>query len=600
MLLAGRGSRPGHVAMFTKRRRLSTQLFAMQFVVLALTLGIGFVLAMIRFQSQLDTQFEHRALGVAQTVAATDPIADLVEARDPGGSIAAIASGIRQTTGARYVVITDKAGIRYSHPNPRLIGQPVQDDPEPPDTEPIVTGKAWTGIQIGTLGRTARGKAPIFDNGRVVGEVSVGFPISGITAVLFDSLPGFATYMLIALGVGTALSLLLARRLKRQTFGLELDEIATLLQQREATLHGIREGVIGMDMHGRIKLANGHARRMLGLGEDCNERELAEFALPDRLRALLADPADSLQTVLLMNSQVLVANKRPVLAGRKLLGHVLTLHDRTESEGLMRELEAVLGLTEALRAQSHDFLNRLHTMLGLVELEEYGELRDYITNLSDRQNHLVHRLALSIGDPLIVALLLAKTAVAAERRVDLRIAQQTQIDGVLRDADDVITIVGNLVDNAIDAAAGRPDAWVRVLLRSVGRDLHLVVADSGPGIPDGLRATVFSDGYSTKASRAAHGAGTPDGPAPTHQGLGLALVRQLVLQRNGSISLSNEVGAIFTVLLPACVDPAQRKTLAINACDEPGCRLTEARSDGEGSEMPFAAVLVAEQRAATP
>lgn len=526
-------------------RSLSAQVLVIQTAVLVLTLVAGFLLAVWYQAGQLDHEYEQRALSVAETVASTSSVEHAVDARDPQGVVQTMAEKIWRATGVSFVVVTNSHGIRYSHPNPALIGKPVYDDPEPASSEPYLTGRPWVGMQTGTLGGTARGKAPIFGPGhRLIGEVSVGIPVAQVRDYLASEIPSIAAYMLAALALGTALSLLLTRSLKRQTMGLELDAIAGLFQEREAMLHGIREGVLGLDTHNRVRLANDEARSMLRLPPDYLGRPLTDLVPPGRLTDVIIGRPEGPDQLILLEHQVVVANRMPVHAERGgHLGWVVTFQDRTEPEGLMRELDAVLGLTEGLRAQSHEFSNRLHTLVGLVELGRYDEAIAFVTEVSTARNGLAEYLLETLVDPMVVALLLAKTSVALERGVELRVRSDQRFEGRLSEVGDLLTVLGNLIDNAVDAAAlGHPQPWVEVEFATVGSDLLLRVSDSGPGIAEADREAIFIDGWSTKGSRSG-----------ARRGLGLALVRQIVQRRGGFVEVSHQDGAVFSVLLPGCL-----------------------------------------------
>src|SRR5439155_1140678 len=313
--------------------------------------------------------YEKRSLTIAQSVAGMPSVGDGLRDSDPSRTLQPLAEGIRKASGASFVVIAGANGIRYSHPNPAMIGKPIDED-----FHTVLAGKTWVGVEHGTLGVSARGKAPIFDGqGRVIGIVSVGFLEGTLSQQLAAMLPQLALYMLVALALGVAGSILLARRLKRQTFGLEPGEIATLLEQREASLHGIREGTIATDIEGRITLINDEARRLLRLSGDSVGKPLTDVLPPGRVRDLLIGEVTGADEVVLAADRVLVVSRMPVVVRGRTIGYVATFRDRTELESLLRELDNARSLTEALRAQAHDFSNRLHTIAGLIELGRQEE-----------------------------------------------------------------------------------------------------------------------------------------------------------------------------------------------------------------------------------
>jgi two-component system CitB family sensor kinase len=529
------------------RQRLSTQVVIMMVAILVVTMAAGFAVVQWNLRWQLDEQYEQRALAVAQTMAVQPAVIGAVTGGHPGGQVQQLAQVVKQQTGALFVVITNAEGIRYSHPNPALIGKPIYTDPEPAVSQVFRTGRSWTGLQRGTLGLVAGGKAPIYDHGRLSGEVSVGFKVQLVASQVAHALPGLAAYLLAVLALGVLAALGLSRRLKRQTFGLELREIAALLQEREAMLHGIREGVLGYDKNERIVLANDFARQLLELPPDFVGRPLRQILPPGRLADVVTGEVEGSDLLVLRGDRVLVANRMPIRhEHRHHLGWVVTFQDRTESEALKRQLDDAIGLTETLRAQSHEFANRLHTLVGLVELGRYSEAIQFVTDVSTARADLTERLQAGIQDAKLVALILAKVSLADERDVRLRVMDDSHVGAPISDVSQVLTVVGNLIDNAIDAAAQAPrPRWVELTIVAVEHDLLVRVRDSGPGVPHDMREAIFMDGVTTKSS--ATGA---------RRGLGLALVRQVVEGRGGMISVGHDGGAVFTAVLPNCVGVA--------------------------------------------
>jgi two-component system CitB family sensor kinase len=547
-----------------RRRTISAQILAIQSAVIVVMAVAGFLGVVWYQHGQLVHQYERRALAVAEATAASAPLQEAVEEGDPHGQVQAMAMAVMHATGVAYVVVTNARGVRYSHPNPALIGTPVYNDPEPPSTEPFRTGKPWLGVQHGTLGLTARGKVPLFDDHHhLIGEVSVGLYVQAISRSLVAQLPQLALYMAAALGLGAALSFLLSRRLKRQTFGLELNEIAAMFQEREAILHGIREGLLGIDKRGRVMLANDEAHRLLGLPPEVRGRRVEELFPPGRLRDLLTGATEGTDQPLVVGDRIVVANRMPVrLDHREHVGWVITFQDRTESEKLLRELDTVAGLAEALRAQSHEFSNRLHTVAGLVQLGRYDEAVSFVAALTSARNQLAGLLVEHVEDPVLAALLLGKSSVAAERGVGFKVVVPGRLAIAPGALQDVLRVLGNLIDNALDATgsnvAASHEPFVEVRLRPSGTDLVISVADSGPGVPEGDRELIFEDGWTTKPSRTG-----------ARRGLGLALVRETVARRGGLVDVHQEVGAVFSVLLPGVAAPAPEHLSVLEDAAQP-------------------------------
>ncbi|NSC23119.1 sensor histidine kinase [Streptomyces albus subsp. chlorinus] len=537
-------------------RRVFSHVLTVQ---LALVVGVtalvsGLFLAPL--SDQLDRQAMRRALAIAQTTAARPGLAEeLAAASRPGarrpsphGPLQAEAERVRRATGAEYVVLLDRRGIRWSHPSPSQVGRHVSTDPRE-----VLEGREVTQIDEGTLGRSARGKAPLRDaDGRVVGAVSVGIDYANVRDGLLAAVPGLLTHAGGALAAGAVAAYALARWLRRRTHALAFSDISALLAEREAMLHGLAEGVVALDAAGRVRLVNDEAQRLLGLGPDAIGRPVTEaLGGAGRTADVLAGRVSGRDLVTVSGSRVLVANRMPTADG----GAVATLRDRTELERLGRELEGTRGLLDALRAQDHEHANRLHTLLGLLELELYDEAARFVTDTLGVRRATAEEVTERVGDPLLAALLVGKAAVAAERGVALRIAPDSRLPDRLVDPGGLVTVVGNLVDNALDAAAGGTDPAVEVALRAEGRTVVLLVRDSGPGVPPERRELVFEEGWSTKRSDAADGS-----PGVGHHGLGLALVRRFAERVGGSVRLGTAAhwsGAEFRVVLPEALgEPA--------------------------------------------
>ncbi|MET9885905.1 sensor histidine kinase [Streptomyces sp. NPDC006430] len=525
-------------------RRAVSQILLTQLAIAAGVAVLATGLFLAPLGAQLDDQAMRRALAIAQSAAADPSLAaDLLDTDASGGGpgvdspVQASAERIRRATGAEYVVVMDLNGIRRSHPNADRIGLPVSTDPSD-----VLAGREVMEIDEGTLGRSARGKVPLVAaDGEIVGAVSVGIAYDSVRDRLLGAIPGLLAYAGAALAAGALAAYLLSRRIQRQTHDLAFSDIAGLLAEREAMLHSIREGVIALDRDGRVRLVNDEAARLLGLAAHSVEtlagRPLNEVLGAGRTTDVLTGRVTGCDLLAVQGSRVLVANRMPTEDG----GAVATLRDRTELEHLGRELDSTKGLIDALRAQDHEHANRLHTLLGLLELGLHEEAVEFVTEVVGVHRSTAEQVTEKVQDPLLAALLVGKATVAAERGVPLRLADTTFLPDRLVDPGGLVTITGNLVDNALDAAAGSTTPLVEVELRSEGRTAILRVRDSGPGVPAGRREEIFTEGWSTKQPK-----------AHRERGLGLALVRRLA-ERQGGTARAGEAadgGAEFSVVLP--------------------------------------------------
>lgn len=522
-------------------RRLSTQILVLQLAIIVIVVSGSFVIAFMRARHNLDQRAAQESLAIARAVASTPEIANAFKAPQPARVIDPIAERIRRSTGAAFIVIANRQGIRYSHPNPAEIGKSLLHDPGEPVAS-VLAGKTQVAVQTGSLGRSMRAKVPLRNaKGRIIGLVSVGVLETAVGEELVDELPSIVIPLLVVLALGTVGVLLLARRVRRQTFGLEAGEIATLVEQREAMLHAVREGAITVDANGRITLLNDEAQRLLGLDDSALGRPLAEVVPEGRVREVLSGQVEGADQVILAGDRVLVANRIPVEVRGRPIGAVVTLRDRTELDALVGELNEARDLADALRAQEHDFQHRLHVISGLIELGRHDDAVQEINRASNLHQELAGSLVDGSSDPTLAALLLGKASVASERGVKLQISAFQDVSDEFADVQALAAMLGNLIDNAIDSAAhAGAGGHVDISLVVEARHLVIRVHDSGAGISPALSEEIFRDGYTTKVAR----------QGGRRRGLGLALVSQEVRRRHGRITVENVDGALFTVTIP--------------------------------------------------
>ncbi|MFG2836314.1 ATP-binding protein [Streptomyces zaomyceticus] len=526
--------RPARRRRFGWPQRVFSQVLLMQLAIATGVTVLATGLFLAPLSAQLDDQAMRRALAIAGTTASPRLAADLTATPfSARGPVQTEAERIRMSTGAEYIVVMDTRGVRWSHPDPAQIGRRVSTDPTD-----VLAGREVMEIDSGTLGRSARGKMPLRDaDGRIVGAVSVGIEYDSVRDRLLAAIPGLLAYAGGALAAGALAAYLISRRLQRQTHDLAFSDISALLAEREAMLHGIREGVVALDRNGSVRLMNDEAQRLLGVGPEAAGRPLDEVLGEGRTADVLAGRVTGDDLVTVRGHRVLIANRMPTDDG----GAVATLRDRTELERLGRELDSTRGLIDALRAQDHEHANRMHTLLGLLELEMHEEAVEFVTEVVGVHRATAEQVTEKVHDPLLAALLVGKATVAAERGVALRITPDSLLPDRLVDPRELVTVVGNLVDNALDAVAGTPGARIDVSLRAEGRTVVLRVADSGPGVPEERRELIFAEGWSTKAL-----------PSHGKRGLGLPLVRRLAERRGGTARVAGgpDGGAEFTVVLP--------------------------------------------------
>lgn len=520
---------------------MARQILLLQ-VAVVLVLVVGAVaLAGLDARRDARATATERAVAVARAVADSPAVVDALTLGDPAARIQPYAEQVRVDTGVDFVVVMDLERTRFSHPDPANIGRrfvgEVGDAPR---------GEVFTQEFTGTLGPSMRAVVPVRASGGASGEpvvamVAVGITVQAIDRQLRDDLGLIGLAAAVVLGVGLAGAWLVSRRLRRQTHGLGEQEITRMYEYYSAVLHAVREGLLLVDGEGRVQLVNDEARRLLDLPDDVVGRPLEQLGLAPALVAAARDGQASDDDVYLAGDRALVVSAAPARWAGREVGAVVTLRDHTELRSVTGELDVVRGLTESLRAQTHEASNRLHTVVSLIEMGRPEDAVAFATEELAVAQRLADSVVEAVGDPVVAALVLGKTAEATERGIELEVAGDLAGTGVT--ARELVTVLGNLLDNAFDAVTGRPEKRVRLDLTVRDDTTEVVVGDSGPGLTAADAAHALDRGWSTKAS----GAGAPGGG----RGVGLALVAQVARRHDGSVQIARSPlgGAQFEVTL---------------------------------------------------
>ncbi|MBO1269735.1 sensor histidine kinase [Arthrobacter cavernae] len=516
---------------------LAGQLLGLQLlIVLAVLLGV-IAISLAQSTQTFERVEGRRALSAAESLAAMPVVRSLLPTAEPrqGSALPSVAESARTVSGSSFAILAKPDLTILTSPDNSKLGTPLA-----LGSSAVREGRAWTGA-VSMEGSTSLvAHVPVIDDGgTMVGIVAVGRQYPSVLERLGEAIPNLLTYLGVSLALGAACSLLLSRRIKRQTFGLEPGEIAGLVEHREAILHGVKEGVIALDPHERITVANKSAREFLELPEDCLGRTLEEMAMQKQLREDLTTEQPDPDRLVLVGERLVVLNRKPMRSHGRVIGSVTTLRDRTELSSLEKELGATRTTTDALRAQTHEFANQLHTISGLIQLGEYEEVVSFVSGVSLSRNRLSDDVTSRVHDPALAALLIAKTSLAGERVVTLQLDEDSHLGRVDEQLSrDLTTVVGNLVDNAMDAVTGTPEATVRVRLTEEADHVLVTVRDSGPGVAPEQMDDIFRRGFTTKAASGDGG-----------RGFGLPLTRLVCLRRGGEVGVHNDNGAVFTARL---------------------------------------------------
>jgi two-component system CitB family sensor kinase len=559
---------------------LARQLFALQVVVVAVVVLAAGTAAYLQDSQRSQDSTSDRVLAIARTVAASPTVRSALTPPlvHPSGVLQPYAEQVRRDTGTDFVVVMNTNRTRYSHPNPSLIGKPFIGD-----IGAALTGGVVLETYTGTLGPSERAVVPVrAGDGHVLGLVAVGVERDAMARVLARQVPALLAAAAIALLMAAAGAALIARRLRRQTLGMGPDELARMYEFHDAVLHAVREGLVLLDVHGHLLLANDEARRLLDLPTAWAGRRLDELGLPAPMTEALDGGREVDDAIHLTSNRVLVVNQAPARWEGRELGTVLTLRDHTDLQALTGELDSARSLAEALRSQAHEAANRLHSVISLIELGRTEQALTFATAELALAQRLTDMVVGAVDEPVLAALLLGKAAEANERGVELEVDPASSVPEGAIPARDLITIVGNLLDNAIDAAAAAPgprrvgfSSWIEKASSggSVPSILVLRVSDSGPGLDAASTAQAFTRGWSTKH----------DGRLVGH-GLGLALVGQTTHRHHGTIEVSRADDALHNgaALSNACSDGAVLDDAVPNNAGLVGAGLVGAGLVGAG------------------
>ncbi|GAA1915510.1 sensor histidine kinase [Arthrobacter gandavensis] len=527
--------------------------------ILCLSAGLSWALYVQAEQHSYDETAD-RMLSVAETIAADPFVLESVTGADPSGSLQPYAAEVMGSAHVDFLTIMAPDRTRYTHRTESEIGQQYIGS-----VDQALAGTSFTEVYTGTLGPSVRAIVPVLDNGgEVQALVAAGLTVDRVAIARDAELPGLFIIATAALAWGTLASFLLSRYLRRTTQDRRPDELASVFAFHDAALHSLREGLLLINNDGELVLYNDQAAELLGLPAGMSSpADVRGLGLPGPLAELLRTGHTAVDEFHFTKQRILVVNQSPAMSagtagaarGRKSsepkrLGTVTTLRDHTEVEALTGQLQSMRTLTDALQAQAHEHANRLHTVVSLIELDRPAEALEFATRDLVQSQQLADDVVSAVGEPALAALLAGKKAQARERGIEVELALQPVPDDgtgpALLDSGELVTIVGNLVDNALDAVQGLPNPMVTVHLAVVDDGgqpgFRLCVQDSGPGIPAGSQEQIFEQGFSTKASLPGTG-----------RGFGLALVNQAVLRLGGTLHLDSKTatgGARFTVLLP--------------------------------------------------
>ncbi|MFC4736814.1 ATP-binding protein [Bacillus daqingensis] len=507
--------------------------------------GTLLVLGLFFYQllaDSLEEQMGERALSMSRTVSEIPELQEEMGSADPSAEmVQVLIAPLHEASEAEFIVVGDTEEIRYSHPNPDRLGERmVGEDNE----RALALGESYISQAEGSLGPSIRGKTPLISDGEIVGVVSVGFLMEDVRSVVGPYRNELLSTLALITAFGAGGAWLLSRYIKRRLFQLEPEEISYLLLQKETMLQSAYEGIIAVNREGKITLMNRAAQKLVKGAEEASAwigRPIQEVLPLSRLPEVLETGVAQYDEEMAFGANVVLVNRVPMYDGDKLIGAVSTFRNKTEIEKLSNELARVREYAEGLRAQTHEFSNKLHTISGLLQLEEIEKAKRYIKEESVNQKNWIRRLIHNVKDPMLSAILLGKLNLAHENGVKLEIDESSHLAEELPEnvRQALITAVGNIIDNAIEAMQELPrgERLIEVYFSDAGQDVLIEVEDVGPGIPETMEQSLFEQGVSSKSGEG--------------RGFGLALSKAQVEACGGTIFAENtDEGTCFVVTIP--------------------------------------------------
>jgi two-component system, CitB family, sensor histidine kinase CitS len=531
----------------TKKISLQTKIFG-----LVLLLGLLLILLLTLFfgykeSKQIEENRGRLALEISKTVSFIPTIISALQTSDPSQMIQPIAEKIRKETGAEFVVIGNKDGIRYSHPLKSLIGKKMKGG----DNERAINnGDYYVSKAKGSLGPSIRGKSPIFNkNGEVIGVVSVGFLLEDVNQQIRNNVTKVLLVSLFALLISLIGSILLGRNIRKDTMGLEPYEIASLYKEKNAVLHGVKEGILAIDKDGYITMMNQPAKKLLHIMGSVRHVKVDGLFPSDYLYEVLKSGNPQIDKEMFWKDKTVIVNCTPLFDESGISGVVASFRDKTEIEQMLNTLSEVNRYSEDLRAQTHEYTNKLYVLLGLIQLGEYEEAIDMIqteTQVLQFQNSIVFN---HIEDTKVQAILLGKLGKASEKKIKFEVLADSYLKALPSHIklSNLIVILGNLIDNAFEAVYGLESPTVKFFATDIGSDIIFEIADNGKGISEREIPLLFARGFTSK-----------NGAEP--RGFGLSNAEEAVVEMNGMIEVQStpESGTVFTVYLPKEYERSQK------------------------------------------
>lgn len=532
----------GEVLGLKKKMKLQTKLTILIIIVVFISISIIIFFVASWMTKNIKSTSKTNVMNVAEMVANSREVIDALGKKDPDKIIGPyIENQLKNLDEIEYIIVVDNEGMRYSHPNVNMIGQKFVGGDE---SRVVKEGDVYISEAIGTLGRSLRAFVPIYnvEKNKEIGFVCVGMLTKSIEQSEHMAILYIILISIGSLAVGIVGAFILSNNIKNTLLGLEPEEITNLYNEKIGILDAIYEGLIAIDNNGNITLVNDSALNILHYENQIDKnsiigKNIDEIFPTTNLVKVLEEGKCKFEEEQKINNTVIMTNKILIKDRDKVIGAIATFRDKTEVTRLAEELTGVKKMAWSLRAQNHEFMNKLHTISGLIQLEEYDEALQFISNVAKNRNNISSILTKKIKDPSLSAILFSKYNKAEENRIKFNIDESSKISKLPKfmDSEDIVSIVGNLIENSLDAVDNDGSGEVYIKIIQYSELIEIKISDNGPGIKDEYMDKIYEQGFTTKEGQRGHG---------------MYIVKQIIDRANGKIELKVNNGVNWNIIIP--------------------------------------------------
>ena len=522
--------------------KLQYKIMIFMTLILVGILGTVGLLTYNQLEKTIESQMSSSAMDLATTVASMENIKDKLDEKDQTGAIQNIVERFRDNTRFKYIIIIDMNGIKYSYPiendlyTPYIVGG---------EADVLTLGASYVQKDKNVLLSAIRAYKPIYNDDEQVGAVIVGLLNNTVYADIKQHDMTFRFIIIAGLLIAIMSSYLLARTIKRSIYGLEPKEISLLLGQFDIVLHSLEYGILAVDKNLDILMCNKCAEDLFEMKEvevGKNIKDISKAYTKGITRLFGNEESVYNEEIKLQSGKTLLAS-HCILKGSKqeTIGVVSSFQDLSKAKRMAEELIDYEMMTDALRAQNHEFMNKLHTISGLMQLEEYDKACNYIAKISNVTKEFTSILNKKIKNSHLAAILLAKYFKANEAKMVMVLDQDSDLTEMPSQIteDDLCSIVGNLIENAMDELSGSENGKITIKINSDGEGLWLSVIDNGRGIEESIKDNVFDKGVTTKSG---------------NRGIGLNIIKNIIDSAGGFIEVICDKGTEIQIFIPVLED----------------------------------------------